>query len=57
MLNSLNKFYNKMYKKGLSLGDIKATVPLFDFYAKCMLLVAVLSRVSFATTIFTCEVV
>ena len=48
MLNLLNKFYNQMYKKNLSLGDKKAIIPLFDFYAKCMLLVAVLSRVSFA---------
>ena len=28
--------------------DIKSTVPLFDFYAKCMLLIAVFSRVLFA---------
>jgi hypothetical protein len=30
------------------LVDIKAILPLFDFYAKCLLVVALLSRVSFA---------
>ena len=40
-----------MYKKDLSLGDKKAIIPLFDFYAKCLLLVSVLSRVSFAALV------
>ena len=48
MFDLSNKFYNRMYKKDLYFGDNKEKVPLFDFYAKCMLLVAVLSRVLFA---------
>ncbi len=35
-------------KKDLSLTNMKAKLPFFDFHAKCMLLVAVLSRVLFA---------
>ena len=40
-----------MHKKDLSLIDIKSPVPLFDFYAKCILLVAVFSRVLFAALV------
>ena len=36
-----------MYKKNLPIVDMKVTVPLFDFSAKFMLLLAVLSRVLF----------
>lgn len=48
MLNLFKKIRNQMYKQEVSLVDMKTMVPIFDFYAKCMLLIAVLSRVSFA---------
>ena len=37
-----------MLKQDLSLVDMKTILPLFDFYAKCMLFISLLSRVLFA---------
>lgn len=47
MLNLFNKSWIQVYKKTLPIVDMKATVMLFDFSAKFMLLLAVLSRVLF----------
>ena len=48
MLNLFIKFINYIHKQNLSSFYKKETVKFFDFYAKCMLSIALLSRVSFA---------
>ena len=48
MLNFFYRIRIHINKQNLSFIETKEMVPLFDFYAKCMLLVAVVSRVLLA---------
>tara|TARA_B100000780_G_scaffold190301_1_gene133953 strand:- start:594 stop:1811 length:1218 start_codon:yes stop_codon:yes gene_type:complete len=48
MLNLFNRIRIQIHNQNLSFIDMKEMVPVFDFYAKCLLVVAVLSRMLFA---------
>ena len=48
MLNFFNRNRIKTHKQTLSIFDMNEMVPMFDFYAKCLLAVAILSRLLFA---------